>query len=185
MTDGGTLIMRNGPASSRHAARRVLERTRDHHSPSIAPFAIDIEDHEVPAGNGDALGTLRHTTRLDLGRSTTRASFWSGVAAGLATLGVGVAIAFTAFTSESAPAYGTEPRRPRVVAHVASSLGIESPEASDAKVDVKALKKKAHRVRRPAPAAAEAAARPTEEAAPEAPLDIPAPAPGPEPTENE
>jgi hypothetical protein len=148
MTDAGTLIMRNGPLSVR---RRDV--------PSIAPFAVDVAE---PAHNGDAFGEVRYRTNPDLGRTTTRTSFWSGLTAGVSTLGIGLAIAFVAFTAESP----VSPRSPHVRAHAKSSLSIESVEVAETRF----VPKKKHRVRRPVVAT-------TEEAAPEAPAT--------EPSENE
>lgn len=168
MTDRGTLIMRNSPASSRHR----LGETQHYHSPSLAPFAIDLEDEGEPARNSDALGTLRRTSNVDYSRSTTNASFWSGLFAGLATLGVGVAIAFTAFTSE--PSFAGVRRDVHLVQHVASSLSVETAELTDTKL----APKKKHRARKVVAAPAAGDEAPAEAAAPE-------PAPAPEPSETE
>ncbi|MFO0736801.1 MAG: hypothetical protein U0270_13030 [Labilithrix sp.] len=179
MTDAGTLIMRNSPVSTRRA-RSSLQQTRHYHAPaphhpsSIAPFALDLEDHEEPARNSDALGTLRHTSQFDYARSTTNTSFWSGLAAGLATLGVGIAIGFTAFTAEPAVSYGTTTRDRHIVTHTASSLGVETVELAETKAAPP--KKKAHRARRVVSA--------TTEELPDT-LPILGSTPAPEPIENE
>ena len=159
MTDAGTLIMRNGPLSTR---RREAEARY-----SIAPFAVDIEDHEEPARNADAFGEMRFKTQLDLGRTTTRASFWSGLSAGVATLGIGIGIAITAFSAEAATgAGGHNSRSPHLRDQTKTAIAIDSVELAETKF---VAKKKHHRVRRVA------AAESTEEA----------PAPAAEPTENE
>lgn len=163
ITDGGTLIMRNGPASARHE----LQRTHSSHSPSIAPFAIDLEELEEPARNSDAFGEIRRTTSFDGGRTTTNVSFWSGLFAGLATIGVGVAIAVTAFTSDPAVSYGTVARSRHVVAHVGSSLAIDTVELAETKAAPKP-KKKVVRAR-PADGAVEEPAAPAPELAVEVP----------------
>jgi hypothetical protein len=163
MTDGGTLIMRSGPASSRH---RLGETVHQHNAPSIAPFAVDLEDAFEPARNSDAFGSIRQTSQVDYGRSTTDVSFWSGLVAGLATLGVGAAIAFMAFTSEPGSASGASAlRSPHVREHVGSSLSVETVEVADTRF----VPKKKHRVRR--------LVAPGEEAPAEAAVSEPAPEP--------
>jgi hypothetical protein len=166
MTDGGTLIMRPSPASSR------LGETAHHDAPSIAPFAVDLEDAFEPARNSDAFGSIRQTSQVDDGRSTTNVSFWSGLVAGLATLGVGAAIAFTAFTSEPGSAYGAAAlRSPHVLGHAGASLTVETVEVAETRF----VPKKKHRARRVVTAGEDA---PAEAAVSE-------PAPEPEPRETE
>jgi hypothetical protein len=162
MTDGGTLIMRNSPASSRHSFGETADQPN---APSIAPFAIDLEDAFEPARNSDAFGSIRHTSQFDYSRSTTNVSFWSGLVAGLATLGVGAAIAFIAFTSEPAAAYGAAAvRSPRALEHLRSSLTVETVEVAETRF----VPKKKHRVRRATAAGEDATAEAVvSEAAPE------------------
>jgi hypothetical protein len=150
MTDQGTVIMRNGPASSRRAIeRRLLQQTQlQANAPSIMPYAIDIdpEDFEEPARNSDAFGSLRRqTSQVDVGRTTTRASFAAGLFAGLATLAAGAAVAFVAFTSEPATAFGIAARAPHVLSHVSSSISVDPVETAELKAPPP--KKKVHRVR--------------------------------------
>jgi hypothetical protein len=151
MTDQGTLIMRSGPVSSRRAAdKRLLRQTHQLHAaaihvPSIAPLAIDLdpEDFEEPARNSDALGLLRQTSQVDYGATTTKTSFVAGLTAGLLTLAAGAAVAFVAFTTEPSAAFGSVPRAPHVVAHVANAIAIDAVETAELKA---APKKKTHRV---------------------------------------
>lgn len=165
MTDGGTLIMRTSPA------KQHLGETRHHHSPSLAPFAIDLEDEGPPARISDALGTLRHTSSFDYSRSTTNASFWSGLFAGLMTLGIGIAIGFMAFTTESS--FVGARRDVHIVEHVRSSLAVETVEVTDTKL----VPKKKHRARKAAVTTL------AEEGASE--VATPEPVPAPEPSETE
>lgn len=140
MTSAGTLIMRNSPAS----VARQKAQTLAHHSPeralpaaespfpSIAPFALDLDDYMEPARNSDALGTNRRnrTTDAGLGRSTTRASFFAGLGSGLMTLIVGIIVGFIAFTTDEGIDVGTIARSRHAVAHVASSLHVDALETA-------------------------------------------------------
>lgn len=164
MTDAGTLIMRNSPAAASEIARQkaVTSRTElprksapsypaESGFPSIAPFALDLDDYAEPARNSDAFGTNRRnrTTDAGLARSTTKTSFFAGLGSGLLTLTIGIAIGFIAFTNDEGIDVGTIARQRHAVAHVASSLHVAALETAELKATAR---KHVHRAfRRGAP----------------------------------
>lgn len=145
MTEKGTLILRRDSLPPMRPNTETRQFQSPYHSPSLMPFAIDLrddfvdeEDHLPPARNSDALGLRLPTMEIESG-STSRASFFAGLSAGLTAFAVAGAIAFVAFTNDYAS--HAAPRTGRTVVRGHASLSVAEPDMAVLKAPKKRVKK--------------------------------------------